>query len=87
MPDIIIPITDQQQAKLNATLAAINENRAAQTPPLPPLTQEQWAKDALQNDVTQGEAEATSVHFNRVVSAYQAATPQQRQAARAALGL
>jgi hypothetical protein len=87
MPDIIIPITDQQQAKLTATLAAINENRAAQVPPLPPLTQEQWAKQALQDDVQQGETEAASLHFHRVIVAYQNATPQQRQAARAALGL
>ena len=87
MADILIPISDIQQTLLDQMLPLVNEARAAQKPPLPPVTQDEWAAERLQRDIQQEFSNLESMQINRIAAAYQAATPSQKQQTKDILGV
>lgn len=84
---ITITPTAPQQAKLDEALIYVNEQRAAQVPPLPALNENQWAGMELLQRVKAILSESGSNKVHKLAVAYENATPAQRTAARNALGL
>jgi hypothetical protein len=87
MASFTVTSNARQDAGIARTLARVNAERAAQRPPLGALTADQYVlatvRAAFDSWTAQSDDEdATTVHLG-----YTAATPAQRNAARAALGL
>lgn len=89
MADYTIRTDAGEEAALSAKVAEINTRRAEDTPPKPPITNQQYLtarnKDLFRDYIRQEREK--EVPSQTLAEAFRDATPAQRAAARTALGL